>query len=176
MSNEEIQGRNLISHGRFSAGWDTHWKHNGQGAARTFTDPAYGNYLMMNRLAEVVQVVALPVFTQEQMQGVKHRIGLAYENHGDGPDSKIVVTTSSGKEFTIDLSGKPPGGTLADWNLYPLKELDVVEQTDLDVSVKLCGPNLGGSSGLRISDVVVDVRLAPLVLTNIQLDDRVYEP
>ena len=176
MTDEEIKGRNLVQRGRFPSDWKTFWTHDGVGNAVVSTDPLYDYYLMMNRLAKVTQVIETPVFTPAQMTGVVFRIAFVYENYHDGGNSKVVLTTTSGKVTPIDLSGKIPEQPQADWNPFPYLTIEGMTSADRDLTVDLHGSDLAGSSGLRITDIDVDVRLVPLVLEKIQLDDRVYEP
>jgi hypothetical protein len=181
MSEDEVKGRNLIAYGRFSPGWnddeDDHaWKHDGVGEVGTFTDPEFGYFLMMNKLATVTQRVEAPVFTAAQMAGVTWRIAFMYENFGNGGNSKVVLRTTSGKQTPIDLSGKPPEQPQADWAHFAYFDIKEMTAADTDLTVALHGSDSIGSSGLRITDIDVDVRLVPLVLEKIQLDDRVYEP
>lgn len=175
MSDDEIRGRNFILHGRFSSGWNTPWKHNGTGAARTFADPDYGNYLMMNGRAIVAQVFDTAVFTDAQMEGATYRIAFQYENLGEGGNSKTLIKTGTGKQIPIDLSGKPPSKPLADWNPFESFAINDVVAADKTIDVELHGSDLGGSQGLRITDVDVQLHLVPLQLERIQLDDKVYE-
>ncbi|MEZ1315455.1 hypothetical protein QIW53_05505 [Pseudomonas fluorescens] len=176
MSEDEVKGRNLILRGRFPSDWKTSWTHDGVGSVAIATDPGYGYYLMMNRLAKVTQVIDAPVFTAAQMTGVTYRIAFVYENWGDGANSKVVLTTGSGKVTPIDLSGKIPEQPDAEWNPYPYFTIKDMSAADRDLTVDLHGSDKSGSSALRITDIDVDVRLVPLVLEKIQLDDRVYEP
>ncbi|MBV7544984.1 hypothetical protein KW849_01505 [Pseudomonas sp. PDM26] len=175
MSDDEIRGRNFILHGRFSSGWNTPWKHDGQGAARTFEDPDYGNYLMMNGKAIVAQAFDTAVFTDAQMEGATYRIAFQYENFGEGENSKVLVITGIGKQIPIDLSGKPPSKPLADWNPFESFAIDGVVAADKTIAVEMHGSASSGSSGLRMTDVDVQLHLVPLQLARINLDGKLYE-
>ena len=175
MSDDEIRGRNFILHGRFPAGWNTPWKHNGTGYARTYSDEVYGNYLMMNGSAIVTQAFNTAVFTDAQMEGATYRIAFQYENYGEGGNSKVIVKTEAGKQIPIDLSGKPPSKPLADWNPFESFAINDVVAADKTIDVELHGSDSGGSAGLRITDVDVQLHLVPLRLERIQLDGKVYE-
>ncbi len=174
MSDELIQGRNLIRHGRFPAEWKDAWTPNGVGNARPNTDAVYGAYLMMNALAEVTQVIPLPTFTEAQMEGVILRTRFMYENYNEGPGAGVLFKTSAGVEFSIDLSGKK--NPFAEWNEYVWANLPGVTAADTNLEMTLKAPDIGGSGGLRITDVEVDLLLVPLRLETIQLDGRIYEP
>ncbi|MBV6825220.1 hypothetical protein [Pseudomonas sp. PD9R] len=175
MSNDEIRGRNLIIDGRFSSDWKDHWTHfNGKGIARPFVDPVYGFYLMMNGEAAVTQTFDTAVFTTAQLTNAWYRLKFQYENLGDGSNSKVIVRPSTGVEDAIDLSGKIPGRPQAEWNPFEPYEFKVVE-ADEDITVELHGSSLDGSNGLRITDLDVQLHLAPLVLDWVKVDDRTYE-
>ena len=175
MSNDEIRGRNFILHGRFPSDWKTPWKQIGPGNARTFADPDYGNYLMMNLKAIVAQTFDTAVFTDAQMEGATYRIAFQYENYGDGGNSKVLVKTGTGKQIPIDLSGQPPSKPLADWNPFESFAINDVVAADKTIDVELHGSDSSGSAGLRITDVDVQLHLVPLRLERIQLDGKVYE-
>ncbi|TVT79431.1 hypothetical protein [Pseudomonas sp. H3(2019)] len=175
MSEDEIRGRNLITDGRFSSNWKEYWTHfNGNGIARTFADPAYGYYLMMNGEAAVTQTFDTAPLTTAQLTKAWYRLSFQYENYGDGANSKVLLRSGTGKEDPIDLSGKLPDKPLADWNFYEPYTLTVV-QDDKDITVELHGSDLGGSSGLRMTDLDIQLHLAPLTLRKIQVDERTYE-
>ena len=174
MSDEEIRGRNFVLEGQFSPDWDKYWTHNGTGFAVTNEDDQ-GPYLLMNQKAMVSQLFDTVVFTERQMAGATYRIAFRYENYGEGPGAGVVIRTSSGKAQPIDLSGRIPEKPLADWNPFPSYAIDDVVAADTDITLELQGPDIGGSSGLRITDIDVQLHLVPLQLTRIQLDDRVYE-
>lgn len=175
MSDEEIRGRNFVLAGLFPSNWKTHWTHNGEGAAVINTDPEYGHYLMMNGKAIVTQAFDTAVFTERQMEGATYRIAFQYENYGDKAGAKVVIKTGTGKEHSIDLSGKTPDRPLADWNPFPSYAMEDVVAADKNITLDLQGPVEKGSSGLRITDIDVQLHLVPLQLKHIQLDDRVYE-
>lgn len=175
MSNDEIRGCNFVQHGRFPGGWETHWTHDGQGNVRNFTDPEYGNYLMMNERAIVHQTFYTAVFTERQMEGATYKIAFQYENLGEGGNSKVIVRTAGGKDLPIDLSVKNPDQPLADWNHYSPNAFEIVVAADENITLELHGSDLSGSSGLRMTDVDVQLHLIPLQLKHIQLDDRVYQ-
>ena len=175
MSEIEIQGRNLVKDGSFPATWKTHWKHDGVGGVSVSGDPVFGNYLTMNRNAGVSQSFDSATFTEEQLKGASYRISFQYENYNDGNNAGVEIETASGKNDFIDLSGKKTRQPLADWNPYPsygIKDVDTVDKT---IALRLKGSHLGGSSGLRITNIRVDVHLVQLKLKRIKLDDRYYE-
>ncbi|WP_223529095.1 hypothetical protein [Pseudomonas sp. GL-R-19] len=176
MNDDDIKGRNLILRGKFPSDWRSSWTHDNVGNAVIQNDDIVGNYLAMNNLAKVEQKIDTVTFSESQMTGVAYRIAFMYENYQDGENSKVVVITSKGKEFPIDLSGKTASQPLADWNRYDLNELDVFEAEDTDFTVQLHGSSKTGGAALRMVNVEVDVKLIPLALKTIQLDDRVYEP
>ena len=169
---EPIPGRDLIQYGRFSANWNTVWTHDGTGAAVTVSDPTYGAFLMTNGLAEVTQDISLPDFTEAQMPRVTPRVAFQYENYNEGPGAGVLITTSKGVEFSIDLSGKT---TKANWNPYPFNAIKGVTAADTSLGATVKAPDISGSSGLRITDIKVDLLLVPLKLNAIQLDEKVYE-
>jgi hypothetical protein len=175
MSNNEIRGRNLIVDGRFSSEWREHWTHfNGKGAVRTFTDPDYDNYLIMNGEAAVTQTFDTAPLTTAQLAKAWYRLSFQYENYGDGSNSKVIVRSGTGVEDPIDLSGKIPDRPLAEWNPFEPYQLTVVA-ADKDMTVELHGSSLSGSSGLRMTDLDVQLHLAPLELAWAKVDDRTYE-
>ncbi|UWF52168.1 hypothetical protein NYP20_14865 [Pseudomonas sp. N3-W] len=175
MSEDEIQGRNLITDNRFSPNWKEHWTlFNGKGIARPFTDPTYDYYLMMNGEAAVTQTFDTAPLTTAQLTNAWYRLSFQYENYGDGANAKVVVRPSTGKDDLIDLSGRIPDKPQADWNFYAPYPLTLVAD-DKDITVELHGSDLGGSSGLRITDLNVQLHLAPLTLSKLQVDDRTYE-
>ncbi|PTR29405.1 hypothetical protein [Pseudomonas sp. GV085] len=176
MSDDEIKGRNLILRGNFPADWKNSWTHDGVGNAVIQKDESVGNYVAMNSRAKVEQKMATPTFSESQMTGVAYRIAFMYENYLDGENSKVVVITSKGKESIIDLSGRIANQPLADWNYYDLNKLDDFEAGDTDFTVQLHGSSKAGTAALRMVNVEVDVKLVPLALKTIQLDDRVYQP
>lgn len=175
MSEDEIQGRNLVIDGRFSETWKSNWEHDGVGNAVPFRDDVYGNYLTMNQKAGVSQSFDTAIFTEEQLKGASYRISFQYENYGEGDNAGVEIKTASGKNDFIDLSGKKTRQPLADWNLYPSYEIKEVVAADENIALKLQGSDLGGSSGLRMTDIRVDLHLVPLKLKSIQLDGRHYE-
>ncbi|WP_460157669.1 hypothetical protein [Pseudomonas sp. S2_H10] len=176
MNEDEIRGRNLIVDGRFPSSWKEHWSHfNGKGLARTFSDPVYGFYLMMNGEAAVKQTFDTAPLTAAQLTKASYRLRFLYENYGDGANSKVIVRTSTGVEDPIDLSGKIPEHPQAEWNPFEPYQFTVVA-ADQDVDIELHGSALGGSSGLRITDIDVQLHLAPLELKSVTLDERSYEP
>ncbi|EJM37183.1 hypothetical protein PMI26_04984 [Pseudomonas sp. GM33] len=174
MNLDEIQGRNLIKDGRFSSNWKTHWTHfNGKGIARVNADPDYGFYLIMNGEAAVTQTFYTAPLTTAQLTNVEYRLSFQYENYNDGLNSKVIIKTTTGLQDEIDLSGKIPDQPQADWNPLDPYKFGVVE-ADMDVEVQLHGSSLLGSSGLRITDIDVQLHLAPLRTRCVQVDDRVY--
>ena len=173
MSDELIQGRNLLLHGRFPAQWKDVWTPNGVGNARLVDDAVYGAYLMTNGLSEVTQVIPLPTFTNAQMEGVTARTRFVYENYNEGRGAGVLFTTSAGVEFPIDLSGKK--NLFAEWNEYVWANIPGVTAADTNLEVTIKAPDISGSGGLRITDIGVDLMLSPLQLKNLQLDGRVYE-
>ena len=173
MSDEEIPGRNLVKSSQFEPNWEADWIHDGVGSAGVFEDETYGYYIHLNGSAQLVQKVMVPRFTVAQWPEVKFRLGCQYENVGGGKESSIVVTTSSGLETVIDLSGLPPN---AEWNEYPLRHLDKMAQGDASLDVTLRGPNIGGSGGLRITAIICDVLIPPLQVKQLKLDEKVYNP
>lgn len=176
MSDDEIRGRNFILHGRFPSGWDIPWKKKSvEGNARTYEDTEFGYYLMMNEKAIVTQVFDTAAFTDAQMEGATYRIAFQYENLGEGGNSKVNIKTGTGKQIPIDLSGVLPSKPLAEWNPYDSFAINDVVAADKTIDVELHGSDLGGSSGLRITDVDVQLHLVPLQLERIKLDDKVYE-
>ena len=175
MSEDEIQGRNLIKDGRFPATWKSHWAHDGVGNAVSFEDPFFGNYLTMNRKAGVSQAFETAIFTEEQLKGASYKISFQYENFGDGDNAGVEIKTVSGENDFIDLSGKKTRQPLADWNLYPSYGIRDVVAADENIALKLQGSDLGGSSGLRMTGIRVDLHLVPLKLTGLKVDDRHYE-
>jgi hypothetical protein len=175
MSDDEIRGRNLIVDGRFSSDWKDHWRHfNDKGIARTFTDPDYDNYLMMNGEAAVTQTFDTAPLTTPQLAKAWYRLSFQYENYGDGSNSKVIVRSGTGVEDPIDLSGKFPDRPQAEWNPFAPYPLTVVA-ADNDMAVELHGSSLGGSSGLRMTNLDVQLHLAPLQLAWAKVDDRTYE-
>ncbi|CAI8871963.1 DUF642 domain-containing protein [Pseudomonas sp. IT-196MI5] len=176
MNDDDIKGRNFILRGNFPADWKSSWTHDGVGYAVIQKDESVGDYLAMNSLAKVEQKMDTATFSESQMTGVKYRIAFMYENYLDGENSKVVVITSKGKEFPIDLSGKIADQPLADWNHYDLNQMDIFEAGDTDFTVELHGSKKAGTAALRMANVEVDVKLDPLALKTIQLDGRVYEP
>jgi hypothetical protein len=175
MSNDDIRGRNLITDGRFSSDWTVHWPRlNSKGYARPFADPVYGFYLMMNGEAAVTQTFDTAVLTTAQLTKAWYRLSFQYENYGDGSNSKMIVRPATGVEIDIDLSGKIPDRPLAEWNHFEPFPLQVVE-ADNDITVELHGSSSTGSSGLRMTDVDVQLHLAPLELAWVKVDDRTYE-
>jgi hypothetical protein len=175
MSEDEIQGRNLVKDGRFPATWKGFWTHDGVGNVALFGDPVFGNYLTMNRKAGVSQTFNTVNFTEEQLKGASYRVSFQYENYGDGDNAGVEIETGSGKNDFIDLSGKKNRQPLADWNLYPSYGIRDVVVADENIALKLKGSDLGGSSGLRMTDIRVDLHLVPLKLTGLKVDDRHYE-
>jgi hypothetical protein len=175
MSEDEIQGRNLIKDGRFPATWKSNWAHDGVGNAVPFGDPVFGSYLTMNRKAGVSQAFDTAIFTEEQLKGASYRISFQYENYGEGDNAGVEIETDSGIVDFIDLSGKKTRQPLADWNLYPSYGIRDVVAADEKIALKLQGSDLGGSSGLRMTDIRVDLHLVPLKLTGLKVDDRHYE-
>lgn len=175
MSEDEIQGRNLVKDGRFPATWKSNWTHDLIGNAVAFGDPVFGNYLTMNQKAGVSQSFDTVIFTEEQLKGASYRISFQYENYGDGDNAGVEIETSSGKNDFIDLSGKKTRQPLADWNRYPSYEFRDVVAADENIALKLQGSDLGGSSGLRMTDIRVDLHLVPLKLTSLKVDERFYE-
>ncbi|MGF6087702.1 hypothetical protein [Pseudomonas sp. 18173] len=176
MSNDEIRGRNLIADGRFSSDWKEHWTHfNGKGIARTFADPEYGFYLMINGEAAVTQTFDTAPLTTAQLANAWYRLSFQYENYGEGANSKVVVRSGTGVADSIDLSGKIPDQPLAEWNPFEPYGLTVVA-ADNDMTFELHGSSLGGSNGLRMTDLDVQLHLAPLELAWAKVDDRTYEP
>lgn len=176
MNEDEIRGRNLVVDGRFSSGWKEHWSHfNGKGIARTFSDPVYGFYLMMNGAAAVRQTFDTAPLTTAQLTKASYRLSFQYENYGDGANSKVIVRTSTGVDDEIDLSGKIPEQPQADWNPLEPYQFTVVED-DKHIVIEPHGSALGGSNGLRLTDFDVQLHLAPLVLKSVMLDERSYEP
>lgn len=175
MNDELIQGRNLITHGRFSPGWQTVWKHDGTGAIAPSNDVVYGSYLTMNRLAKVTQIADLPVFTEEQIENVTYRTRFVFENYNEGNKAGVLLRTSGGTEYSIDLSGKHPQPS-ADWNEYSWDVVKGVTAADITLEMELQGSDATGSGGLRMTDIEVDALLGPLQLRFIKLDEKVYEP
>ncbi|WP_223480247.1 MULTISPECIES: hypothetical protein [unclassified Pseudomonas] len=175
MSEIEIQGRNLIKDGRFPATWKSNWRHDGVGNAVSFGDPVFGNYLTMNMKAGVSQAFNTAIFTEEQLKGASYRVSFQYENYGEGDNAGVEIETGSGKKDFIDLSGKKTRQPLADWNLYPSYGIRDVVAADENIALKLQGSDLGSSSGLRMTDIRVDLHLVPLKLTGLKVDGRHYE-
>lgn len=176
MNEDEIRGRNLILDGRFSSDWRENWTHfNGKGAAKTFADPAYGYYLMMNGEAAVKQTFETAPLTTAQLTKAWYRLSFQYENYGDGGNSKVIVRTGTGVEDPIDLSGKIPEQPQAEWNPFEPYPLTVVA-ADKHMDIEPHGSSLGGSSGLRITDIDVQLHLAPLELACLEVDERIYKP
>jgi len=172
MSEEEIRGRNLIVDGRFSD-WRAHWERIGsQGYVAEFEDDEYDYYLMMNGEAAVRQTINTAPLTTAQLMNAWYGLSFQYENFGDGPNAKVIIRPATGEEDEIDLSGKIPEPQ-ADWNPYLGYEFAVVE-ADEHVTVELHGSSSGGASGLRITDLDVQLHLAPLRTRCVQVDDRVY--
>lgn len=176
MNEDEIPGRDLITDGRFPPDWKEHWTHfNGKGIARPYTDPDYGYYLLMNGEAAVSQTFKAAPFTPAQLEKARYRLSFQYENHGDGSNAKVVIKTSNGSEDTINLSGKIFDKPMADWNRYEPYTFTTVTSTDKDITIELHGSNLTGVSGLRITDLNIQLHLDSLKLSKIQVDNRVYE-
>lgn len=178
MSDDEIEGRNLITDGSFSTDWAKSWTHDGVGNAVQFADPET-TYLMMNAWAVVTQKVPLPRWTADQMSGVNHLFEFDYENLGEGGNSKVVLQTSGGKTQTLNLSGKPDAKQLyAEWRPFPEISIDNVDAATTDLTVVLHGSDHPptSSSGLRITKIEHRVRLAALEVKSLQLDGREYVP
>ena len=175
MSEDEIQGRNLVKDGRFPTGWDSNWTPDGVGQAVTREDSDYGSYLMMNRTARVSQVFDTAIFTEDQLKGANYRISFQYENYGEGANAGVEIENGSGKKDFIDLSGKRTKQPLADWNHYPSYGIKEVVVADENITLRLRGPDSGGSTGLRITDIRVDLDLVPLKLSKLDVDGRSYE-
>lgn len=175
MSEDEIQGRNLVKDGRFPTTWRSHWTHDGVGQAVTRVDSDYGNYLMMNQKAGVSQAFDTATYTEEQLTGASYRISFQYENYGAGGNAGVEIENDSGKRDFIDLSGKKTRQPLADWNHYPSYGIKDVEAADKKITLRLQGSDLGGSSGLRITDIRMDLHLVPLKLSKLDVDGRSYE-
>lgn len=167
MNNNENKGRNLLKSPRFDSQWNAFWKQTGPGGVRVFEDPEFERYLMMNDRAIVEQEVKLPVFTEEQFKSVNLRIGFFYDNNGGGTNSKVIVKTSKGKEFRIDLSGIPPA---ADWNPYPLDKIVGLDADDTGLTVALHGSAKTGSTGLRWTDGDIDVLLPAFAPKSISVE------
>lgn len=176
MNEDEIRGRNLIVDGRFSSDWTEHWTRvNEKGMARTFADPVYGFYLMMNEESAVKQTFDTAPLTAAQLTKACYKLSFQYENLGEGANSKVIVRPSSGVEDPIDLSGKFPEQPQADWNPFVPYQL-TVEAADQHIDIEPHGSALEGSNGLRLTDFDVQLHLAPLVLKSVTLDERSYEP
>jgi hypothetical protein len=175
MSEDEIQGRNLVKDGKFPASWKSNWKHDSVGNAVVFGDPVFGSYLTMNLNAGVSQSFDTATFTEEQLKGASYKISFQYENFNDGNNAGVRITTGSGIDDFIDLSGKKTRQPLADWNLYPSYGIRDVVAADKNIALKLQGSDLGGSSGLRMTDIRVDLHLDPLKLISLKVDERFYE-
>lgn len=175
MSEDEIQGRNLVKDGRFPASWESNWTHDGVGNVVTREDDVYGRYIMMNQTARVSQVLDTARFTEEQLKGASYRISFQYENYNDGANAGVEIEIGSGKKDFIDLSGQKTRQPLADWNHYPFYGIKDVVVADENITLRLRGSALGGSSGLRMTDIRVDLHLVPLEVKGIKLDGRYYE-
>lgn len=175
MSEDEIQGRNLIKDGRFPATWKSNWRHDGVGNAVSFGDPVFGNYLTMNQKAGVSQSFNTAIFTEEQLKGANYRISFQYENYGEGDNAGVGIQTESGINDFIDLSGKKTRQPLADWNPYLPYEIKDVAAADKTIALHLKGSDSGGSSGLRMTDISVYLHLKPLKLKSLQVDERFYD-
>ncbi|CAI8828296.1 CBM6 domain-containing protein [Pseudomonas sp. IT-P44] len=174
MSEIEIQGRNLIKAHRFPADWKSYWTHDNVGNVQVRGDPAFGNYLIMNESAGVSQAFDTAIFTEEQLKGASYKISFQYENYGEGNGAGVEIVTGEGKFDFIDLSGKDPRQPLADWRFYPSYGIRDVVAADKNITLQLQGSDVGGSSGLRMTDIRVDLHLEPLKLTNIKVDERDY--
>lgn len=174
MSTDEIKGRNLITAGRFPSDWMEYWTRvHTDGNVRTFADEEYGNYLIMNGNSAVIQTVNTAPLTTAQMINAQYRLSFLYENLGGGSNSKVVVKPSEGNVDSIDLSGKLPVHPEADWNPFTPYNLTVVAE-DKNLAFELHGSDSGGSDGLRITDLDVQLHLTPLTLSKLEVDDRVY--
>jgi hypothetical protein len=175
MNEDEIRGRNLIEDGRFPSTWKKHWNHfNGKGNPVTNNDPTYGQYLLLNEQAAVAQVVNTVLFSPAQMPNATYKLSFQYENYGNDANAKVAVITSNGVEDSIDLSGKAPAHPQADWSAFTPYAFAVVA-TDENLRFELHGSEGRESRGLRITDLNVQLHLAPLTLNRLQVDDRTYE-
>ena len=173
MSEEEIRGRTLIVDGRFSD-WRAHWDRIGEkGYIAPYQDDDYGMYLMLQEEAAVRQTFKTAPLTGAQLTNAWYRLNFQYENYGDGPGSKVIIRPATGDEDTIDLSGIIPEQPQADWNPY-LRHWFIVVEADEEVTVELHGTSKGDANGLRITDLDVQLHLAPLRTRRVQVDDRVY--
>lgn len=173
MNDEKIPGRNLMAYPNFDPGWPESWTHDGVGAVKEFLDDVFRYYMLLNQNAQLAQLVTTPVFTEAQWLGVTYLLAFQYENAGNGKGAKVVLKTGEGKETAIDLSGI---SQKANWNYYEPLPLDQMAAADRSLTVTVHGSDRGGSAGLRITEIIVDVELVALEVKQIQVDEKVYIP
>lgn len=174
MNEDEIPGLNFIKAGRFPSAWKDSWTHAG-GFARTLADPDYGYYLLMNDKAVVTQIFQTADFTAAQLEKAWYGLSFQYENYGDGSNSKVIIITGDGLEQPIDLSGKIPDKPMADWNYFPPYPLTNIIADYEIITIELHGSDLKESSGLRMTDVNIQLHIEPLKLSRLQVDEVPYE-
>ena len=176
MSNTElIEGRNLLTHGEFSDGWQTSWVVEGTHQVRE--DSATGKtYLQIYNGATAQCSIDLPVRPDTD---AVYWFSFSYEGIGSKP-SNVTIKEDGGNVIFDEsfMTRLEPGAEreapspLADFRPYPPKDLEGLERKNVRVDLIVTAASGGSREGINITDFKMDLRLAPLELTALSLDGR----
>ncbi|MEJ5058870.1 MULTISPECIES: hypothetical protein [unclassified Pseudomonas] len=177
-SDEPIEGRNLINHGDFSGNWREVWTVTGNHAVRE--DSATGKtYLQMTEGATAACTFELPIRPDAD---AVYWISFAYEVRGNKP-SVVSLTTGGGKEvfretFVSRRGQEEPlvsaNQPLADFRPYAPYAIEGLVRSDKTIDLLVTSADDGEVGGIYVTDFKIDLRIVPLAVSELSLDDRSY--
>jgi hypothetical protein len=173
---ELIEGRNLIERGDFTDGWRDVWTIEGTHAERE--DDATGKrYLQLINGAKASYRFDLPVRPDND---AVYWFSFRYEVAGSKP-SNVKMTTDGGivifdepflSRKALENAASPGNAPLAEFRPYEPFALQGPERLDKAIDLVVTAASGGSRDGINITDFKIDLRLAPLELSELSLDDR----
>lgn len=174
---ELIEGRNLMTHGDFSDGWNTSWVVKGTHQVRT--DSATGKtYLQIFDGATAECSIDLPV---RPGTDAAYWFAFSYEGLGTKPNHVKIMHDGGTVIFDESFMTRLQQGAemkspspLAAFRPYAPKGLEGLERESVRIDLLVTAATGGNREGINITDFKIDLRLAPLVLKELALDGREY--
>lgn len=177
MANEElIRGKNLFTYPTFTTGWNRFWTAT-PGKHRVRKDEVTG----MDYLELVDGGVATCAFPAPVRPGPDARYWFAffYEARGAG-DNTVSIQTNDGTEIfkesfvtrkAQEKTGSEEPNPLAEFRRYEPFDLSGLKREDTSLTLTVTAAGDSERNGIYITGFDMDVRLAPLELATLTLDD-----